>query len=702
MADIKPRLRSHVHIHRHTYRGKDWYVLQDHSTGRFHRFSPEAYLIIGLMDGMRTLKEIWEAACERLGDDMPTQDEVIGLLSQLHRADALQSDIPPDISDLHQRHVRWQRSRWLGTLRSPLAVRLPILDPERFLERTMFLVRPFLGWAGFVLWCSVVFTALILIGLHWKELTSNLTDRIMSMENLLLLWIIYPVVKTLHEFGHAYTVKRFGGEVHEMGIMILVFMPVPYVDASSSTAFTEKRKRILVGAAGILVELFLAAIAAFLWVNVEPGSVRAVAFNVMLIAGVSTLFFNGNPLLRFDAYYVLSDYLEIPNLGSRSNQYIGYLLKRYVLGIVDVQSPLSSPGEAFWMVFYALASFVYRIFITIRIALFVAGKFFIIGVVIAAWGIFSMTILPLTKVVHSIITDIRIRRKRVRIILYCIALSGIIAVFLLRVPVPFFTMAEGILWVPEESRIHAGTEGFIMEVVASPGEEVHSGDLLVICDNADLTARVKILQASLGELDARYRLSLLSDRTETEILRDEIKRVEAELSQTNERLEGLMVRSTSDGIFIMPDSQDMPGRFVSRGTPLGYVADFSHAVVRAVVNQDMVDRIRNRTIKVEARLAEAIEETIPAVIVREVPAASRELPSLALSLEGGGTIALDPREKQEAKSFEKLFQFEIALYGTAAGSIGERVFIRFEHGPEPLAYRWYRSIRGLLLRRFDV
>jgi putative peptide zinc metalloprotease protein len=632
------------------------------------------------MDGMRTLKEIWETACERLGDDMPTQDEVIGLLSQLHRADALQSDMPPDISDLHQRHVRWQRSRWLGALRSPLAVRLPILDPERFLERTMFLVRPFLGWAGFVLWCSVVFTALILISLHWKELTSNLADRIMSMENLLLLWIVYPVVKTLHEFGHAYTVKRFGGEVHEMGIMILVFMPVPYVDASSSTALTEKRKRILVGAAGILVELFLAAIAAFVWVNVEPGSVRAVAFNVMLIAGVSTLFFNGNPLLRFDAYYVLSDYLEIPNLGSRSNQYIGYLLKRYVLGIVDVQAPLSSPGEAFWMVFYALASFVYRIFITIRIALFVAGKFFIIGVVIAAWGIFSMTILPLTKVVHSIITDVRIRRKRVRIILSCIALS----------------------WVPEESRIHAGTEGFILEVVASPGKKVHSGDLLVKCDNADLTARVKILEASLGELDARYRLSLLSDRTETEILRDEIKRVEAELSQTHERLEGLMVRSASDGIFIMPDSQDMPGRFVSRGAPLGYVADFSHAVIRAVVNQDVVDRIRNRTIKVEARLAEDIEETIPAVIVREIPAASSELPSLALSLEGGGTIALDPREKEEAKAFEKFFQFEIALYGTAAGSVGERVFIRFEHGPEPLAYRWYRSIRGLLLKRFDV
>ena len=132
VADLKPRLRSHVQIHRHTYRGKDWYILQDHSTGRFHRFSPEAYLIIGLMDGQRTLKEIWEAACERLGDDMPTQDEVIGLLAQLHRADALQSDIPPDIEDLHQRSIRQQRSRWLNVLRSPLSIRIPLVDPDRF------------------------------------------------------------------------------------------------------------------------------------------------------------------------------------------------------------------------------------------------------------------------------------------------------------------------------------------------------------------------------------------------------------------------------------------------------------------------------------------------------------------------------------------------------------------------------------------
>jgi putative peptide zinc metalloprotease protein len=260
VADIRPRLRSHAQIQRQTYRRKDWYVLQDHSTGRFHRFSSEAYLIIGLMDGRRTLGQIWEAACARLGDDMPTQDEVIGLLSQLHHSDVLQSDIPPDIADLYERQSRARRAHWLGRLQSPMAIRFPILDPDRFLERTQFIVRPLFGWAGAFIWISIVVPASVLAVLHWSELTSNLADRVMALENLFYLWWIYPVVKAAHEFGHAYAVKRWGGEVHEMGIMLLVLMPIPYVDASSSSAFFDKRKRMIVGAVGILIELLLAAL----------------------------------------------------------------------------------------------------------------------------------------------------------------------------------------------------------------------------------------------------------------------------------------------------------------------------------------------------------------------------------------------------------------------------------------------------------
>src|SRR5512145_1371414 len=131
VADLKPRLRSHVEIHRHHYRGDLWYVLQDHSSGRFQRFSPAAYLLIGLMDGRRTVQEIWNAARARLGEDAPTQEEVIRLLSQLHAVDVLQSDVVPDTAELLKRFESRRNVRWKQNLRSPLFMRFALLDPER-------------------------------------------------------------------------------------------------------------------------------------------------------------------------------------------------------------------------------------------------------------------------------------------------------------------------------------------------------------------------------------------------------------------------------------------------------------------------------------------------------------------------------------------------------------------------------------------
>ncbi len=210
-----------------------------------------------------------------------------------------------------------------------------------------------------------------------------------------------------------------------MGIMLLVFMPVPYVEASAAYAFRNKYHRMVVGAAGIMTELFLAAIAMVVWVLVEPGAVRSIAFNVMVISGVSTLLFNGNPLLRFDAYYVLSDFLEIPNFGTRSNQQLGYLLKRYLLGVKNNPPPARSSGEAVWLVTYSVASFFYRMFIMVVIALFVAGKFFIIGVLLAIWSIYGFLVHPTFKVAKGLMMDGEIKRKRNR--LYAVTGASVFA-----------------------------------------------------------------------------------------------------------------------------------------------------------------------------------------------------------------------------------------------------------------------------------
>lgn len=702
VAMLKPRLRSHVQIHRQRFRDKEWYVLQDHSSGRFHRISSEAYFIIGLMDGKRTMADIWDAACEHLLDDVLTQDEIINLLSQIHRFEALQSELPPDMSDLSERGHKEKRNRLLNYLMSPTSLRFPLFDPDRFLDRTITIIRPLLGWGGILVWVTIVSYALLLAGIHWNELTSNVTERVLSLENLLILSLIYPLVKILHEFGHAYTVKRWGGEVHEMGVMMLVFMPIPYVDATSSYAFRHKGMRMLVGASGIFVELLLAAIAMIVWAKAGPGILRTVAYNIMIIGGISTLLMNGNPLIRYDAYYILSDFLEIPNLATRSSEYLSFLAKRWLFGIKEAESTAANLKEALWLSFYGIASFVYRAFITFVIALYIAGKFFIFGVIIAGWTLVGFIVLPLVRAIRSASATQLFHRYRTRSAVIGAVFTTLLLILTFFIHFPSFTVAEGVVWVPDESQVISGADGFITEIVATPGSRVRTGELLIRCTAPKLDKELNVLSANLSEVEARYLQSIVTDRTATEILREERAKARAELFRARERFHGLLMRSRSDGTFLIQQPEDMPGRYVKKGTPLGYVVDFTNAKVRVVVDQDSVEQIRNRTVKIEARLAGNMSAVLPAKMVGEVPAASNELPSMALSTTGGGSIALDPSENKKPQAFKKHFIFDIILPGTQLKRIGERAFIRFVHQPETPALRCYRKFRSLLISKFDL
>lgn len=702
VAMLKPRLRSHVQIHRQRFRGREWYVLQDHSSGRFHRISSEAYFIVGLMDGKRTMADIWDAACQHLGDAVPTQDEIIHLLSQIHNFDALQSELPPDMRDLSERSLKVERNRLLSYLLSPTSLRFPLFDPDRFLDRTLPFIRPLLGWFGMLLWAGMVFYGVLLASIHWHELTANVTERVLSLENLLILSLIYPLVKILHEFGHAYTVKRWGGEVHEMGIMLLVFMPIPYVDATAAYAFRRKGMRMLVGAAGILVELLLAAIAMIVWAKVGPGIARTVAYNVMIISGVSTLLMNGNPLIRYDAYYILADFLEIPNLATRSGEYWGFLARRWLFGIREAESTAANLKEAFWLSLYGIASFAYRVFITFAIALYIAGKYFLFGVVVAAWTLIGFIVVPLIRAIRSASASRLFSQHRLRTAAIGSVLAAILLLVAFVIRFPACTIAEGVVWVPDESQVTAGADGFITEIVARPGSHVRPGELLIRCVAPKLDKELNLLAANLREVEARYLQSLVTDRTEAEIVRQEREKARAELYRARERLHGLMIHSHADGTFLVQQPEDMPGRYVKQGEPLGYVVDFSHAIVRVVVDQDSIEQIRSRTERIDARLAGDLSTVLPALMVREVPAASNELPSMALSTTGGGSIALDPTETNKPQAFKKYFVCDVVLPDTPLKRIGERAFIRFEHQPETLALRCYRSFRSLLIGKLDL
>lgn len=703
VASLRPRLRGHARIHRHHYRNELWYVLQDQSAGKYHRFSPAAYYLIGLMDGERTAQQLWEQAGVQLGDDLPTQDEVIRLLGQLHAADVLQCDVPPDLLELFRRHQQHRKTQWKQRLRSPLVIRVPLWDPERFLDRWLPLVRPLFSWYGAMLWLAVVVTALVLTGIHWSELTESVVDRVLAPQNLLLLWLAYPLVKALHELGHGFATKVWGGEVHEMGIMFLVFMPVPYVDASAASAFRDRRKRMLVGGAGILVELFLASIALFVWLNVEPGVVRAIAYNIMLIGGVSTVLFNGNPLLRFDGYYVLADAIEIPNLGTRANRYFGYLFQRYLFGLKKAVSPVSARGERFWFISYGIAAFLYRILIMAAIILFVAGKFFVVGVLLALWAVVPLLLVPAWKAVSFLLFNPQLNRRRARSIAISAMLVCVLAGILFLVPVPLRTQAEGVVWLPEQSIVRAGTDGFVTRLQVQPDAPVSEGMPLIITQDPFLTAELHILESRHDELSLEYKLVRNDDRVRARILREELKALEEDLARHRERIDRLVIRSPTTGRFVLPQAADLPDRFLRQGQLVGYVLDDGAPTARVVVSQQDVSLVRQHTREVELRLAGRPDTALPATIQREVPGASNRLPAVALGSQGGGAIAIDPRDGQGVTTFERVFQFDVSIAALqASGYIGGRVLVQFDHGFEPLGLQGYRAIRQLLLRRFNV
>jgi len=703
VADVKPRLRGHVRIHRHAYRGQIWYVVEDRVAGKYHRFNPASHRVISLMDGQRDMNAVWQRLTTELAEDTPGQDEIISLLGQLYGADLIQFDVNPDVAELFERRKKFKRQQLMGRYLNPMSLRFPLLDPDVFLtwlNRWPHLFRG--GWATGV-WLLVMLPALVLVPMHWADLTENFSEQLLSLDNLLLMAVIFPLLKALHELGHGLVTKSRGGEVHDMGIMLLVLFPVPYVEASSSSAFVKKTDRMLVGAAGMLVELFVAALALYAWLLLEPGLTRSLAYNLIVMASVSTVLFNGNPLLRFDGYYVLADWIEVPNLGSRSTRYWQYLAEHYLLDVPQSEAPPATPGEKRWFLFYAPAAFVYRMSVLFAISLLIAQQYFFIGVLLALWGVVASLGVPWFKMVRALLVEPRFeaRNGRIRAVLAGSALGLYLLLFVL--PMPYHTLADGVLWLPEEAILRAGSAGFVVRTEAQPGAQLRPGAVVLQNRDPALTASLNLQIARVEEARARFDAAWGVKPAQAAQLEEALRREQAGVDNLLERVSRLTVRAEVPGTLLMERPDDMPGRYLEKGQVVGYVMGEHVALVRVVVSQDEVDLVRLATRGVEVMLPHDMSTIWTARLVREVPSAGRDLPSPALGQRGGGAIVTNPSDDKGVKAVQSLFEFELALPSAApAQYLGSRVHVRFEHPFTPLGVRLWRAVRRLFLSQFHV
>lgn len=713
---MTPRLRPHVQITRQHYRGRRWHVVHDPASNQFYRLAPIAHEFVGLLDGRRTVEEVWNLSLERHADAAPTQPEIIELLSQLYNSNLLSVDASPEVEQLLQRGRERTKKRVQQQALGLMYFRLRLFNPDRLVSAVEPVLRPVLNRWGFLLWCAWIVAALIAVLPRWDGLTSGFESAI-APSNWGWLIVVFVITKAWHELGHAVLCRRFGGQVPEFGVMLLVLFPSPYVDASACWAFPSKWQRMAVGAGGMMFELALAGAAAWIWLNTPFASghlVHQLAYNAMLTASVSTVLFNANPLMRFDGYYILSDLLEVPNLMQRSMKMLLYLCQRYYYRIRDARPPSSVRSEQLILVVFGLAALAYRLFLFVAITLYVMGQLFAIGLFLAVWTAAAWFIIPLAKFVHWLATSPQLSDGRSRAVLGSIALAVGGFVLLGLIPVPDHRRASGVVESRSRSGVYFVDDGFVEAALVRPGEAVRKGDVIVTCRSPELENRLRLALAELAEFEALERSLTVRSPAGAQIARERIKAQNDVIVLLRSRLELLTVRAPHDGVLVPTldkrDPQLLVGAFVHRGDAVCEVvdpADLRIAASLTTAQAAPLFELPRDAYSVEMRLVSTPGELREGGAVTVTPG-QRRLAHGALSAAGGGV--LETEQDDRTGLFAKRPQFTAyidtvpaAAGGRAwAGAPGERVVLRFELPSKPLLVQWIDRLQKMIQGRADI
>lgn len=707
VADLHPRLRPSVRVVRQRFRHRLWHVVQDEASDQFFRLDDAAYAFVGLLNGRRTVGEAWRLVNERLGDEAPTQPEAVRLLGQLYSGNLLQAEMAGDTQALLKRHRRRVGRQVRSYLANLLFMRFPLWDPDAFLERWISLAGWLFSPIGVVLWLVIVGVGAVHLLPRMDDLLARPLSGAIALDNLAWLYLTFAMLKLFHEFGHAFACKAFGrvvdergrargGEVHVMGLMLLVLAPLPYMDASSSWTLRSRRQRIVVAAAGMLVELALAGIAAIVWARSAEGELaHDLAYNVIFAAGASTILFNANPLLRYDGYYILADAIDIPNLAQRSRDYTFYLIKSRVWKVRNLESPADAPRERPWLGAYWLASSIYRVFVYAAILLFIAQEYPIVGLLLAVPMLVGWLAWPAARFVRYLIASPELSRVRGRAVATTALAAGVLALFVGLIPMPDRVRAEGVVEPRVMAPVTARMDGFVTRVASSGEMILPEGVPVLVSADPALLAQERKLSAERTRLVTLHRAALATDRSAAQAYARQLAVVEDQLAWARERLADLEVRAPVEGMLVAPGIERLVGAHVSKGDLLGRAVRLDQLVVRATATQPIAARLDRMPMPgVEVRAKARPDLAAKGVIEQIAPAGDDRLPSAALALHAGGPHATRPSDPRGETAAEAFFGVKIALPDDVEFFPGQRVVVRFTLPPRPLAQQaWHRLLQ---------
>jgi putative peptide zinc metalloprotease protein len=601
MSD-RPRLRTDLVLVEQTYRGEQSYIVKDPTTHKYFRFRPVEVAVMHSLDGERTVAD---AALALASEGIQVSVAVLARFADKLKAMGLLERTLRERSVLLVERLRAERRRRLGT--GPfqgelLRLRWSLGDPDRFLDRTMPYLR-FCFTRGFVLVSLALFAIYcVVLAVRWPEFSRALGDLYnfrLTAGDLAILYLTAVVVIAIHELGHAYTCKHFGGQVHEMGAMLIYFEPAFFCNVNDAWTFPELRARIWVTAAGSWIQMVIASLAAVVWWAVAPDTlVSQVALAAVLIGGFTTVLINLNPLIPLDGYYALSDWLEVPNLRQRAFAHLGWLVRSKLFRL-DLPAPPADDRERRIFTIYSLlaAWYILSIFLLVGGAVYgwLSEALGVLGVLLFAVLIWRMVQEPLREWGRVAATSVRRlaarvpRGRRGRLI----AVAGALVLIGALVPRPI-TVA-GPFTVAHASRIAlvAADSGLVFDVPAREGGIAARGATLARIRSLDMERAVVAGVRAADSLAIRQGVARARGR-EGEVARlAEAGRAErARVAGLRTRIESLMLRAPARLVVVTRRPEEQVGRWVELGDTVLELGDPDRVEARIAVRGPGASAIR--------------------------------------------------------------------------------------------------------------
>ena len=731
--ELSIRKRLDLSAERQHYQGRSYWVVKDPVGLKYFRFQEEEYFILGLLDGGTSLSRIKERFEAEFPPQKITLEELQQFLGMLHQSGLVIVNVPGQGGQLQKRRRERRRKELLGTVSNVLCIRFRGFDPDRVLNWLYPKVRWLFSPVTLAVCLIMGLTALTLITVQFDVFRSKLPafEDFFTLRNAVAMALTLALTKVLHEFGHGLTCKHFGGECHEMGVMILVLTPCLYCNVSDSWMLPNKWHRAAIGAAGMWVELVLASICTFVWWFTQPGPLHFFCMNVMFICSVSTVLFNGNPLLRYDAYYILADVVEIPNLRQKAGRILNRKLGHWLLGIEPAEDPFLPQRNQALFAIYSVAAVVYRWFILLSILYFLYKVFgpelAILGQLITAMALYGLIVVPLYKLGKFFYVPGRleqVKRKRMYI-----SLAGVAGVFLavLFVPLPHRVFCTLEIQPRDPALVYVTVPGKLDKIQVEQEQEVKLGQALARLENVDIDLEVSGLKGQVDsyrqQLDNLYTQQHRDPQALAQIpsIREALQAVEDQLARRREDRRRLQLSAPAEGTIFPPPSAPEPqgsedelptwsgtpleaenlGCYLEKGQLFCQVGDPKQMEAVLVIDQADIEFVRKDQV-VEINLdtmpqqtfthnVDPIDGSKQRLTIEEVARSDLKVSPIGLSAKAGGELAT----RQDAAGMERplstSYQARVSVDDPHGQLLpGLRGKAKIKVGSQPLGTRIYR------------